>query len=451
MRQTRSLPPGPRSPLLGSVVTMQKDPIGFTLGCWRDYGDVVSTRFLLSQLAILLYHPDHAKYVMQNPAKYDKRISVIQGVKVLMGEGLFTNDDEKTWRVQRRLFQPLFQQKNMPLFDALITSTTQSLLSEWQAYVKSGQVIDMEQEMRKFILRTIARTLFSIDLETSIQTQIDYHLQTMVPLLSDYMNFPFPPLSIPTTRNVRLKRAVQALDAIIYSLIERYKAAAHTPAHDLLSLLLAVRHEDGHPLNDKQVRDEVVTFLLGGHDTTAHTLAFTWYALSRYPDVEKKFSEELDAVLGGRLPTIEDLPRLSYTHMIIDEVLRLYPSAFALVRRAVEDDEIAGYHVPKNSLMIPIPYAVQRHPDFWENPDEFDPERFATDQEKRFPHIAYMPFGSGPHLCVAKYFGTMMVQLALVTIAQQYRLQLAPTPPVELLFRISLRSRHGIPMSISAR
>lgn len=446
----RHLPPGPPSPLIGSVVTIQKDPIRFALDCWRAYGDVVSTRFVFSQQAILLYHPDHVKYVMQNASLYDKRIAVIRGVSLLMGNGLFTNDNEETWRSQRRLIQPIFHQRNSPHFDTLITDTTKSHLQQWQAYAESGQIVDIETEMRKFILRLIARTLFSTDLQAETQTAIDYHLQKMVPLLSEYMNFPFPPLTVPTPRNQRLKRSVQSLDTIIYSLIKQCRAA-QTPTRDLLSLLLTAQDDTGAPMSDQEIRDETVTFLLGGHDTTAHTLAFTWYVLSQYPDVEKKVHEELATVLGGRLPTVEDLPKLSYMHMVISEVLRLYPSAFALVRRAVKDDEIAGYAIPEDSLMILIPYAVHRHPDFWEHPDVFDPDRFAPEQEKSFPRNAYMPFGAGPHICVAMHFGMMMVQLVLATLAQHYRLSLMPEPSVELQFKISLRSRNGIPMTIQNR
>jgi cytochrome P450 len=200
-------------------------------------------------------------------------------------------------------------------------------------------------------------------------------------------------------------------------------------------------------MNDQQVRDEVMTLLIAGHETVATALTWTWYLLSQHPEVERRLHSELDEVLGGHLPTVEHLARLSYTRMVIEEVLRLYPPAWVFGRKALADDEIGGYIIPANSMIVLSPYMTHRHPAFWENPEMFDPERFAPEREASRPHYAYFPFGGGPRICIGTNFALMETQLVLATIAQRYQLHLVPGHPIEPEALLSLRLRYGLPMT----
>jgi cytochrome P450 len=205
-------------------------------------------------------------------------------------------------------------------------------------------------------------------------------------------------------------------------------------------------------MNDKQLRDEVMTMILAGHETSANALAWTWYLLSQNPDVEEKLHAELDSVLEGRIPTIADLPRLPYTKMVIDETLRLYPPAPGVSRKSVADDEVGGYHIPARSEIAVSEYVTHRHPGFWEQPEDFDPERFTPQRSAGRPHFAYFPFGGGPHLCIGNNFALMEAQLILATVAQVYQLRMAPRhPPVIPEPLVTLRPRNGIVMTVQKR
>ena len=216
-------------------------------------------------------------------------------------------------------------------------------------------------------------------------------------------------------------------------------------------LMLARDEETGEGMNDQQLRDEVMTMLFAGHETTANALAWTWYLLSQHPDIEHRLHSELDEVLGGAIPTLEHLPKLNYTRMVIEEAIRLYPPGWAFARHTVGDDEIGGYRIPANSLIWVSPYVTQRHPDFWENPEKFDPERFTPERSAGRPRFAYFPFGGGPHQCIGNAFAMMEAQLLLATIAQRYHLQLVPGHPVEPKVVLTLRPRYGLSMTLKQR
>jgi len=237
---------------------------------------------------------------------------------------------------------------------------------------------------------------------------------------------------------------------MVYSLInERHRQAGDTneEAVDLLSLLLSVRDEEtGQGMNDKQVRDEVITLLVAGHETTSNLLTWTWYLLSQHPEVEQRVHAEVDKVLGGQLPAVEKLSELRYTHMVLEETLRLYPPAWIFSRKIIADDELGGYDIPKNGMILLSPYTTHRHPAFWEDPEEFDPERFTPERSAGRPHYAYFPFGGGPRMCIGSSFAMMEAQLILATIVQRYSLRLVPGHLVEPEALVTLRPKHGLPM-----
>jgi len=330
-----------------------------------------------------------------------------------------------------------------------MTVATLALLERWQAYSERGIPLHMAQHMMSLTLRIVGQALFSLDLSQETST-IGSAVTTLLELLGDYVFRPFPPLSVPTPRNRRIQRTIHVLDQLVYRMIAE-RRTRQTEGRDLLSMLLLAQDEEtGQGMNDRQVRDEVVTLLLAGHETTANTLTWTWYLLSQSPEIERRLHAELNKVLGDRVPSVADLPELKYTRMVIEEALRLYPPAPVLSRKAIAADELQGYPIAANSMILISPYAVHRHPALWEEPERFDPERFTPERAATRPAYAYFPFGGGPRVCMGNHFAMMEAQLILSTVAQRYQLRLIPGHPVEPQMVVTLRPRYGLPMTIHA-
>ena len=442
--------PGPRGHLLlGSARDIQRDPLRFGLGMTQQYGDIVRIRLLLWP-AYLVNHPDGVKHVLQeNQQNYNKDLYPYKIFKPLLGRGLVTNNG-KSWLHQRRLMQPAFHRKRLDAFGSLMTDTTITMLDQWQNFGTRDQPLDIAAEMLRLTLRIVGQTLFNIDL--SDETQIVGQAVTMVnKLLSDYIYAPFPPLNVPTSRNRHLQISFRALDQIVQDIIT-HRRNQYTGTDDLLSMLLVARDEEtGQGMDDQQVRDEVITLLIAGHETVSTALVWTWYLLSQYPEVEHRLHSELDRVLGSDQPAVGDLAELPYTRKVIEEALRLYPPAWIFGRKAIADDEIGGYTIPANGIIVLSPYVTHRHPAFWEHPEVFDPERFTPERSAIRPHFAYFPFGGGPRMCIGNNFALMEMQLILATIAQRYTLRLVSGHPVEPEAFLSLRPRYNLPMTLHRR
>ena len=434
--------------LLGSASEMQHDPLKF-LRETRQYGDVVRMRFVFSD-AYLIYHPDSIKHVLQeNNRNYNKDIFTYKMFRPFLGQGLLINDGE-SWLHQRRLMQPAFHRKRITAYSTVMTDNTTKLIEHWQIYVQQNSSLDIAEEMMSLTLQIVGKTLFSLDLSDKSNT-IGEAVTTLLKLLGNYVYAPFPPISIPTARNRRLLAANRTLEQVIYRIIAE-RRAQNVDTGDLLSMLLLARDEEtGQGMNDRQIRDELMTMLLAGHETTANTLAWTWYLLSQHPEVEQRLYTEVDEVLGGALPTVEHLSELKYTNMVLEEALRLYPPASIFGRKAIADDELGGYPIPANSMILVSPYAVQHHPDYWPDPERFDPERFTPEHTAERPHYAYFPFSSGPRMCIGSSFAMMEAQLILATIVQRYRLRLVPGHPVEPQMLVTLRPKYGLPMTLHRR
>jgi cytochrome P450 len=434
--------------LLGSASEMQHDPLKFLREA-RQYGDVVRMRFVFSD-AYLIYHPDSVKHVLQeNHHNYNKDLFTYKVFRPFLGQGLLTNDGE-SWLHQRRLMQPVFHRKRIATYGNIMTDATVALIERWQKYVQQDSSLDIAQEMMSLTLGIVGQTLFSLDLSDETST-IGPAVTTMLNLLGNYVYTPFPPINIPTPRNRRLLAANRSLEQVIYHIIaERRQQKKDTG--DLLSMLLSARDEEtGEGMNDQQIRDELMTMLVAGHETTANTLAWTWYLLSQHPEVEQHLYREIDAVLGGSMPTLERLSALKYTNMVLEEALRLYPPAGIFGRKALANDELGGYRIPANSMIIISPYATQHHPDYWPDPERFDPERFTPERSAGRSHHAYFPFSSGPRMCIGSSFAMMEAQLILATIAQSYHLRMVPGHPVEPQLLVTLRPKYGLRMTIHER
>ena len=442
-------PPRLRShSLLGSAREMQRDPLAF-LTRTRQYGNVVGMRFVFSD-AYLIYHPDSVKHVLQeNHRNYNKDVLTYKLFRPFLGQGLVTNDGD-SWLHQRRLIQPAFHRKRLAAYGSLMTDAATTLLERWQARAEGDTPLDVAEEMMRLTLGIVGQALFSVDLSHETST-VGPAVTTLVKLLGDYIYAPFPPLSIPTPRNRRMLAAQGELDQVVKSIIAR-RRQQNIDTGDLLSMLLLARDEEtDQGMSDRQVRDEVMTLLNAGHETTANALVWTWYLLSQHPEVERRLYNELDEVLAGSLPTIEHLPDLKYTRMVLEESLRLYPPFCVISRKAIADDELQGYQIPANSVILVSPYATQHHPEFWPDPERFDPERFTDERVTTRPHYAYFPFAGGPRMCIGSNFAMMEAQLVLATIAQRYQLRLVPGHPVEPQMKVTLRPKYGLRMTIHRR
>src|SRR6266700_2445217 len=404
--------PGPHGlGLPGSVHDLRRDPLHFASVMTQRYGDVVRLHFLFWD-SYLVNHPDGVKHVLQeNQQNYTKDIYPLRFLRTLLGQGLLTNDGA-SWLHQRRLIQPAFHRKRLAFLGTLMTANTVAMLERWQHFVEGDQPLDIADEMTRLTLHIVGQALFNIDLSAEANS-ISQAFTTFRTQFLEYISAPHLPLGVPTPRNRRMRTAYCTLDGV--------------------------------------VRDEVMTLLLAGHETTATALAWTWYFLSQYPEVEHCLYSELDMVLGGHLPTVELLPELHYTHMVLEEVLRLYPPTFGLGRKAIADDEIGGYVIPANSMVLLCPYTTHRHPAFWQHPEVFNPERFTAKQEASRPRYAYFPFGGGPRMCIGNAFAFMEMQLVLATVAQRYQLRLVPGHSVEPKLSFTLRPRYGLPMMLLER
>jgi cytochrome P450 len=444
-RATRKkFPPGPNDGLKRwSLGPLNDNPLEYFTKLAREYGDVAGIR-VLNFGTIFINHPDSIEEVLiTNARKYSKG-RVLRANRHIFGEGLLTSEGE-FWLRQRRLAQPAFHRVRIASYAATMVEYTQRMLEGW----RGGEERDAHQEMMRLTLQIVGKTLFDADVERDAQ-DVGKSLELLLEIGANFRRTIFVPHWLPTPTNLRVKREVAQIEKILYRIIAERRASGRD-AGDLLSMLLAAKDEDGSRMTDKQLRDEAITLFLAGHETTASTLSWTWWLLAQNPAVEAKLHAELDGVLGDRAPSLDDLPKLSYTGHVITESLRLYPAAWGTARLAVEDHEIAGYPVTKGMGVAMAQWVVHRDPRWYDAPEEFRPERWQGDLLKRLPRFAYFPFGGGPRQCIGNTFALMEAALVLATIAQKFRLQLVANHPVVPLASITLRPRHGVRVTLERR
>lgn len=447
-RTERKIAPGPRGHfLLGHLPELRQDVLQLLMESVQQFGDVV--RFRIGPLVIhLLSHPEHIKRVLQDYRhNYTRETKGDDNLVSAVGQSLLTTNGE-AWQQRRHLIQPAFHHDQIASLVHVMTDATTSMLERWRTEVQRGRSLDIASEMMRLTYAIIGKSLFSADLRTDAETVE----QAMTVLLEEtYRRFGTlfrVPEIIPTSRNRRYRWAISTLDRIVYGLIDaRRQETDHAP--DLLSMLMQARDEEtGEGLSNRNLRDEMVTLLAAGHETTANALTWMWYLLSKHPDVERRLHTELASVLGGRTPSLQDLAHLKYTTMVIKEAMRLYPPIWVMQRKVVSDDEIGNYYIPAGSEVTISPYVMHRHPAFWENPEVFDPDRFSDERSLGRPRYAYLPFGGGPRLCVGHHFAMMEAQLITAMVVQAYHLDLVPGHPVEPKPWISLRPRQGLLMTL---
>lgn len=437
--------PGPTSQaLLPKLKNLQKNPLEFLVELAQTYGGIAQIPIPLMNI-FSLAEPSAVKQVLQDNAKnYSKKTLQFTTLALVTGQGLLTSDGE-FWLRQRRMMQPAFHRSRIASFSTAMTQAALRLVERWK--IRQGQAVDLDHEMMEMTLEIVGQTLFSADLSDAAGELVRATLTALDFVIYKAQNPLRPPLFVPTPRNREFKQALATLDNAVYKLIEERRRSQ--PKDDLLSMLLEARSEDGQAMTDLQLRDELITLIIAGHETVASALTWSWHLIAQHPEAQQKLHTELAQVLSGRTPVTEDLPKLPYTRAVFDEALRLYPPAWLITRRAIEDDEIGGYTIPKGSLIITSPYIVHRQPQVWPQPEAFRPERFLD--EARVPRYAYIPFGGGPRLCIGNNFALLEGPLILATIAQHYRLLQASDQPVEAAPLVTIRPRGGLWMRLEKR
>ena len=421
----------------------RRDPLTFLSAAAKKYGDIVGLRFLHFR-TYLISHPDNIEDVLVNHPRKFMKGRVLQANKRIFGNGLLTSEGD-FWLRQRRLSQPAFHRARIASYADTMVRYTEQMLRGWN----DGERRDAHTEMMQLTLNIVGKTLFDADLSGDAR-EVGESISLLLHFSSDFRRLIFTPKWLPTPRNVQTALAVRRLDKIVYRMIAERRASGRD-AGDLLSMLLSSTDEDGSRMNDQQLRDEALTLFLAGHETTANLLAWTWWLLATHPQVEARLHEELAGVLSGRVPSLDDLPRLTYVGHILNESMRLYPPAWGMARLAIEDHEIAGYPVPAGTGVAIAQWVVQRDPRWFHASEEFRPERWEGDLQKHLPRFAYFPFGGGPRQCIGNMFALMEASLVLATVAQRFRLEMAPDAKIEPLASIVLRPKHGVPVVLRAR
>jgi cytochrome P450 len=443
-RQKRIAPGPPGHFLLGNLREFRRDVLGLVMESAATYGDIVRCR-LGPQVVHLLNHPDHVEQVLQKrSSNYDKNTRSSASIRTVTGESLLTCNGE-AWKCQRRMDQPAFHHRQISGFAGQMTAAAETMIRSWQG----RPVLDISSEMARLTYSIVGQTLFSFNTGEDAAT-VEKAMRVILPhafgRLGNLVNWPD---WLPTPANLRFRKSLAAVDQVVYRIIDKHRRAQENgdPDTDLLSMLMRVRDSETRAgLDDSQLRNETITFLLAGHETTANALTWTFYLISRHPEVERRLLTEITDVLGGRTPTLEDIPKLTYTKSVIQESMRLYPPIWIIERRVIADDEIGGYTLPAGSAVVISPYTLHRHPAFWDRPDEFDPSRFDSPAPP-----AYFPFGAGPRSCIGSEFAMLEAQLITTMVMQSFQLDLVLGHPVEPLPDITLRSKHGMMMTLHPR
>jgi cytochrome P450 len=439
----RARPPGPPGRLLsGNLNEFMTNRLDFMTDCAQQYGDLCSFR-LGPRRVYLANHPDLLEQVLVTDARHYIKHFGARMYKPVLGNGLVTSEGD-FWLRQRRLAQPAFQRPRLVGYAPVMVELTRKMLREWH----EGRRIDVHAAMGELTSTIALKTLFGLDNVAERAAYTDA-LKDVFFLLSRRFHSLLPNW-FPSPNNVRIWRALSRLRALVDGFIRQGRNRKE-PGDDLLSRLILAQDEDGTQMTDRQLRDEAMTLYLAGHETTATTLSWTWYVLARHPEIEEKLVAEWATVLGGRPPTVEDLPRLTWTENVISEALRLYPPVYLIGREPLMDLPLGGFVIPRGSTVFMSQWVMHRDARYYEDPLAFRPERWADGLAKRLPKYAYFPFGGGPRVCIGNTFAMMEGVLLLATIGQHYRFTLETEQPVEFAVGITLIPKNGIPAVLRRR
>jgi cytochrome P450 len=413
----------------------------------KTYGNASSYRVFNTPI-IFLNEPEWVQEILVTKAPQLTKERTQRRMKILLGEGLITSEGSFHMR-QRRIAAPAFHRQRIQSYANVMAEQGAILREQWQA----GATLDITQEMMHLSLEVVARTLFASEVTPEVRSISDevnvvmdlYTYLISLPRAEEYLHWPLPGFP-------KFRRARRRINTVMADMIARRRANSEDRG-DLLSMLLAARdtEDDNSGMTDEQLRDEVVTIFLAGYETMANALTWTWYLLSQNPEVEARFHAEIDSALAGRLPTLEDIPRLNYVERVLAESMRLFPPVWAMGRQAAEDMEVGPFFIPKGTMLYVSQYLLQRDPRFFPDPLRFDPDRFLPEESARRPKFSYFPFGAGGRQCIGESFAWMEGTLLLATLAQKWKLRLLPDHPVDIQPKITLRQKHGMRMTVVPR
>lgn len=437
--------PGPKGHWLkGNLPQFVQGRLGFLEENFARYGDVFKIR-LGPKPILVVNHPDLVEEVLVTKNKSFIKHFALKRTKLTLGNGLLTSEGD-FWRRQRKLAQPAFHRESIAGHAAMMVEYAERMLEGWSG----GQRRDAQDDMMRLTLEIVAKALFGAEVHgesADASVAMDLVMAGFTARIGRIVNLPD---WVPTPVNLRLRRAVTRLDAIVYRMIAERRKSGEV-REDLLSMLLHAQDEEGGGMTDGQLRDEAMTLFMAGHETTANTLAWIWYLLALHPEVEAKLHAELDSVLQGRAPTMDDLPRLPYTDRVVTETLRLYSTVWLLGREAIEPVTVGDYRLPVGWTVYMSQWVVHRDPRWFDDPTVYRPDRWADGLMKRIPRYAYFPFGGGPRICIGNNFSLMETALLLATIARKYRLRLAPDADVVPLPTMTLRPEFGVKVVLEER
>jgi cytochrome P450 len=441
-------PPGPKPRfLIGNMPLASADPLAVFLGWKREFGDIFYYRAAWIHV-YFLNHPDFIEAVLVRNYQNFLKDHVVRKSRWFFGDGLLTNEGE-SWLRQRRLAQPAFHRERIASYAKIMTDYADEMLASW----RDGETRDIHQEMMQLTLRIVVRALFNVEAQ---QTETISQVMNVLMRNTTGARMLLPPQFryLPTPAMIDFRRAVRQADETVYGIIARRRekdTENESDSGDLLSMLMQARDEDGGRMTDKQLRDEVMTFLLAGHETTALTLSWTWHLLGQNPDAEQKLHAELDRVLEGRTPNFSDLQKLRYTERVIKESMRLYPPAWGVARTVIKEFELGGHRIPAGANVVMSTWVMHRDPRYFPEPEKFDPDRWLPEKAQKLPKFAYFPFGGGPRQCIGAAFAMMEATLLLATIAQRFQFRAEPGHVVTPTPSFTLRPKQGIRMRLEKR
>lgn len=412
---------GPKGNLfIGSISSMQKDTLAFYSNAQKEYGDYVRFKAIPGFHWYSITHPDAIRHILVgNRDNYGKGKYWINQVARLGGTGLITSEGD-FWKRQRNIVVPAFQSKSIKGFTDTMTSEIQDMLSNWDISYKEDKPVDVAAEMMELAVKIAAKTLIGVDLSKDAKGLRD-SVEFSFTYVSDCILTPWKlPPPIPTKRNIQFYKHKKIIDEMVYEIIADHRVNPPEKIDILIMLMNAEDEDTGEKMADIHLRNEIVTLLIAGHETVASALGWAWYLLSKHPDVAARLQEEVRDVLNGGVPCYDDIAKLKYTRMVLDETLRLYPSAWAVPRTPKEDDEINGFPIKKGCPIAVVQWVTHRHPDFWDDPEKFDPERFAEGKTASQHKYAYFPFGGGERFCLGKQFAIIEGVLVLAMVVQKY-------------------------------
>lgn len=436
-------PPGPTGfPVVGAMPQSILGGLEFNERMADEYGDLVHWKTHQDH-AYQLNHPEYIEQVLvYNNTSYEKGEQFQRLLGPLLGNGILNSEGE-TWRRNRHLLQPAFHPDRIEVYAEMMTELTEEMLTSWS----DGETRTIHEDMMELTLRIVSRALFGVDIDRyadDIQTAINDFL----PATTSLPNFLLPE-DVPLPSRRRMRRARETLDDVVNEIIRRKHE--NPGENDVVSMLLAARDDDGNPLSDKQIRDEAITLITAGHETTAVSLTYTTYLLAQHPKVEEKLVDELDSVLGGARPTMADLPQLTYTEQVVKESMRLFPPVPGIVREAKTADEIGGYTIPAGARVFMNQWVVHRDSRWYDDPQAFQPERWTKEFERSLPSLAYFPFAAGPRRCIGDRFAMLEARLILATLYQNYHLELVSDRNLEVIQTITSRPKEEVLMQVHER